>query len=55
VLKNDGGTYHPYVTELTYLLFLKMAKETDTEDQIPADYRWDDLEQLAAPDRFEAY
>jgi len=25
VLKDDGVTYHPYVTELTYLLFLKMV------------------------------
>ena len=31
VLRDDGITYHQYVTELTYLLFLKMAKETDTE------------------------
>ena len=35
VLQDDGITYHQYVTELTYLLFLKMAKETGTEDQIP--------------------
>ena len=34
VLKDDGVTYHQYVTELTYLLFLKMAKETGTEKQI---------------------
>ena len=27
VLKDDGVTYHQYVTELTYLLFLKMADE----------------------------
>ena len=31
VLRDDGITYHQYVTELTYILFLKMAKETDTE------------------------
>jgi type I restriction enzyme M protein len=53
VLKDDGVTYHQYVTELTYLLFLKMAKETGTEDQIPKGYRWDDLEKKAAPDRLE--
>ena len=35
VLKDDGVTYHQYVTELTYFLFLKMAKETGTEDQLP--------------------
>lgn len=43
VLRDDGITYHQYVTELTYILFLKMAKETGTEEQIPAEYRWDIL------------
>ena len=33
VLRDDGITYHQYVTELTYILFLKMAKETDTESK----------------------
>src|SRR6185295_2084721 len=55
VLKDDGVTYHQYVTELTYLLFLKMAKETGTEDQLPRGYRWDNLEQEAAPERLESY
>ena len=53
VLRDDGITYHQYVTELTYILFLKMAKETGTEEtktdsgevrvNIPAEYRWDVL------------
>ena len=43
VLRDDGITYHQYVTELTYILFLKMAKETDTETGIPEEYRWDKL------------
>ena len=43
VLRDDGITYHQYVTELTYILFLKMAKETEAEVKIPAGYRWDDL------------
>ena len=43
VLRDDGITYHQYVTELTYILFLKMAKETGAESQIPEDYRWDEL------------
>src|SRR5688500_1721701 len=55
VLKDDGVTYHQYVTELTYLLFLKMAKETGTEDQLPEGYRWDDLESRSALDRLEHY
>ena len=33
VLRDDGITYHEYVTELTYILFLKMAKETDAENR----------------------
>ena len=43
VLRDDGITYHQYVTELTYLLFLKMAEETDTQGQLPEGYRWRDL------------
>ena len=54
VLKDDGVTYHQYVIELTYLLFLKMAKETRTESQLPEGYRWDDLEGQAEK-RLEFY
>ena len=43
VLRDDGITYHQYVTELTYILFLKMAKETGADEQIPRGYRWDAL------------
>ena len=49
VLRDDGITYHQYVTELTYLLFLKMAEETDTEVartgavHLPEGWRWRDL------------
>jgi type I restriction enzyme M protein len=44
ILKDDGVNYHQYVTELTFLLFLKMAKETNKEGEIPEGYRWTDLE-----------
>jgi type I restriction enzyme M protein len=43
VLRDDGITYHQYVTELTYILFLKMGKETSTDGQIPENYRWDEV------------
>lgn len=43
VLRDDGITYHEYVTELTYILFLKMAKETGAEAHIPEAWRWDVL------------
>jgi len=43
VLRDDGITYHQYVTELTYILFLKMAKERDVEKNIPEEYHWEKL------------
>ena len=43
VLRDDGITYQDYVTELTYILFLKMAQETGTENKIPEGYRWENL------------
>jgi type I restriction enzyme M protein len=43
VLRDDGVTYQEYVTELTFLLFLKMMAETGHEDRIPEAYRWSTL------------
>lgn len=43
VLRDDGITYHQYVTELTYILFLKMANETGADKDIPEEYRWETL------------
>jgi len=40
LLRKDGITYQQYVTELTYLLFLKMASEQKDEGKIPEGYRW---------------
>lgn len=37
ILRDDGITYHQYVTELTYILFLKMLDETDKENILNAD------------------
>jgi type I restriction enzyme M protein len=42
-LRDDGITYQDYVTELTFLLFLKMMEETKREDRLPSGYRWKDL------------
>jgi type I restriction enzyme M protein len=55
VLKDDGITYHQYVTELTYLLFLKMAEETGQHEQLPDGHRWADLTAQSAPERLEFY
>lgn len=69
VLRDDGVTYHQYLSELTYLLFLKMMKETGQEDRLkvwkrpkksepPVEQpgtRWDDLLNASAPERLDAY
>lgn len=54
-LRDDGVTYHQYVTELTYLLFLKMAEETGTEGAIPAGWRWADLVAKDGTDQLTFY
>jgi type I restriction enzyme M protein len=40
ILRDDGITYNEYVTELTFLLFLKMLQETGHEERLPPAYRW---------------
>lgn len=55
VLRDDGITYHQYVEELALLLFLKMAKETGAQAQLPAGARWDDLKQIDAEQRLQYY
>jgi type I restriction enzyme M protein len=55
VLKDGGISFHQYMIELTYLLFLKMAKETGAENQIPEGYRWDDLKSRSESEQLEFY
>jgi type I restriction enzyme M protein len=55
VLRDDGITYHQYVTELTYLLFLKMTKETNNEKPLPKGYRWDDLDTKEGVEQLNFY
>lgn len=43
ILRGDGVSYHQYISELTYLLFLKIAEETGAESLLPEGYRWRDL------------
>lgn len=54
VLRDDGITYHQYVTELTWLLFLKMEQETRDQRRryaLPDGYRWEDLVSLTGNDQ----
>ena len=46
ILRDDGITYQDYVTELTYLIFLKMMQETGRQSALPAGYRWVNLKKL---------
>lgn len=55
VLMDDGVTYHQYVTELTYLLFLKMLEERQKENLLPEGYRWQDLVSKSGIDQLNYY
>ena len=55
VLRDDGVTYNEYVTELTYLLFLKMLEETKRENRLPAGYRWGELVKRDGLDQLDYY
>ncbi|MBD2176548.1 N-6 DNA methylase [Pseudanabaena sp. FACHB-1998] len=55
ILRDDGITYNEYVTELTYLLFLKMLAETGKESRLPENYRWQDLDHREGLEQLEFY
>lgn len=55
VLRDDGVTYNEYVTELTYLLFLKMLAETGHEERLPKNYRWSELAKRTGMDQLTYY
>jgi len=40
VLRDDGVTYHQYLNELTYILFLKLSDVKGFSEHIPEEYRW---------------
>jgi type I restriction enzyme M protein len=46
ILRDDGITYHQYVTELTYLLFPEDGEGDRDRGRLPKGYRWDDLKAL---------
>jgi len=55
ILRDDGVTYNEYVTELTYLLFLKMLEETKKEERLPKAYRWRELAKRDGLDQLDYY
>lgn len=46
VLRDDGVTYHQYLNELTYILFLRLSELKDFEEDIPEEYRWSKLKSI---------
>lgn len=55
ILRGDSVSYHEYITELTYLLFLKIAEETGREADLPEGFRWRDLVSYDGPDLLTFY
>lgn len=59
VLSGAGIGFTDYITQLTYLLFLKMDDENcelfDEESEVPEGYRWKDLLELDGDDLVEKY
>ncbi len=46
VLRDDGVTYHQYLNELTYILFLKLSEVKNFEQDIPEKYQWSKLKSI---------
>ncbi|SKA01248.1 type I restriction-modification system subunit M [Sediminibacterium ginsengisoli] len=56
VLRDDGVTYHQYLNELTYILFLRLSEVKGFEEQIPEEYRWSRLKGIKDnKDLFDTY
>lgn len=59
-LQGGGVSYYEYVTELTYLLLLKMLSEVTRngeklEQRLPTKYRWGALKKREGEDRLQYY
>lgn len=46
VLRDDGVTYHQYLNELTYILFLRLSEVKKFDQDIPENYRWTKLKEI---------
>ena len=46
VLRDDGVTYHQYLNELTYILFLRLSEVKGFSNEIPEEYRWTKLKEI---------
>ncbi|MFC2188505.1 N-6 DNA methylase [Fulvivirgaceae bacterium LMO-SS25] len=46
VLRDDGVTYHQYLNELTYILFLRLSEIKKFDHDIPEKYRWTNIKDI---------
>ncbi|MCZ8354668.1 MAG: N-6 DNA methylase [Cyclobacteriaceae bacterium] len=53
ILRDDGVTYHQYLNELTYILFLKLSEVKEFKEDIPKEYQWSKL--VATKDNKELF
>lgn len=53
VLRDDGVTYHQYLNELTFILFLKLSEVKGFASEIPEEYRWETF--VNEPDNAAAF
>ncbi len=47
ILRDDGVTYHEYLNELTYILFLRLSEVKEFENEIPKKFRWSELKGIS--------
>ncbi|HZK95628.1 MAG TPA: N-6 DNA methylase [Prolixibacteraceae bacterium] len=56
LLRDDGVTYHQYLNELTYILFIKLSEVKGFENELPEEYRWQKLKDIKDnKDLFDTY
>jgi type I restriction enzyme M protein len=56
ILRDDGVTYHQYLNELTYILFLRLSEIKKFDEDIPENYRWSKLKGIKDnKELFDAY
>ena len=56
LLRDDGVTYHQYLNELSYILFLRLSEIKKFENEIPEEYRWSKLKSIKDnKELFETY
>ncbi len=55
ILRDDGVSYLEYVTELTYLLYLKMLNETQRDKNFPPKIKWSELIKKNGIDQYNFY